>query len=132
NIPFAKTVELVGEKTAAELRDNTLRLYTTAADYAAAKGILIADTKFEFGLDTDGTMILIDEVLTPDSSRFWPAELYTTGANPPSLDKQFVRDWLESVKFNKRPPAPELPDEVVVKTREKYLEALRSLAGHTL
>lgn len=132
NIPFEKTVEMVGEKTAAELRDNTLRLYTTAADYAAAKGILIADTKFEFGLDTDGTMILIDEVLTPDSSRFWPAELYTTGANPPSLDKQFVRDWLESVKFNKRPPAPELPDEVVVKTREKYLEALRSLAGRSL
>lgn len=132
NIPYEATVELVGAETAAALRDNTLRLYTTAADYAAAKGIIIADTKFEFGLDADGTMILIDEVLTPDSSRFWPAELYSTGANPPSLDKQFVRDWLESIKFNKQPPAPELPDDVVAKTREKYLEALRALAGRSL
>ncbi len=132
NITFEQTVEMVGEETANALRANTLKLYTTAADYAAAKGIIIADTKFEFGLDTDGTMILIDEVLTPDSSRFWPADLYCTGSNPPSLDKQFVRDYLESIHFNKTPPAPDLPDDVVGKTREKYLDALRGLSGRGL
>jgi phosphoribosylaminoimidazole-succinocarboxamide synthase len=132
NITFEQTIDMVGVETADALRDNTLKIYTTAADYAAEKNIIIADTKFEFGFDTDGTMILIDEVLTPDSSRFWPAELYSTGANPPSLDKQYVRDWLESIKFNKTPPAPELPDEVVAKTREKYLDALRAIADRSL
>ena len=132
NITFEQTVEMVGADTANALRANTLKLYTTAADYAATKGIIIADTKFEFGFDADGTMILIDEVLTPDSSRFWPAELYCTGANPPSLDKQFVRDYLESIQFNKTPPAPVLPDEVIGKTREKYLDALRGLSGRGL
>jgi phosphoribosylaminoimidazole-succinocarboxamide synthase len=132
NITFEQTVEMVGEKTANELQDNTLKIYTTAADYAKAKGIIIADTKFEFGFDTDGTMILIDEVLTPDSSRFWPADLYSTGANPPSLDKQYVRDWLESINFNKTPPAPDIPDNVVAKTREKYLDALKQLTGKGL
>ena len=132
NITFEQTVQMVGADTAAALRENTLRLYKTAADYAAAKGILIADTKFEFGFDADGTMILIDEVLTPDSSRFWPADLYCTGSNPPSLDKQFVRDYLESIHFAKTPPAPELPDNVVARTRDKYLEALRALAARSL
>jgi len=132
NITFEQTVEMVGTETANALRDNTLKIYKTAADYAATKNIIIADTKFEFGFDKDGSMILIDEVLTPDSSRFWPAELYTTGANPPSLDKQFVRDWLESVNFNKTPPAPNIPDEVVMKTREKYLEAIEQLTGKGL
>jgi len=132
NITFEQTVEMVGTETANALRDNTLKIYKTAADYAATKNIIIADTKFEFGFDKDGSMILIDEVLTPDSSRFWPAELYTTGANPPSLDKQFVRDWLESVDFNKTPPAPNIPDEVVMKTREKYLEAIEQLTGKGL
>jgi len=132
NITFEQTVEMVGVETANALRDNTLKIYKTAADYAATKNIIIADTKFEFGFDKDGSMILIDEVLTPDSSRFWPAELYTTGANPPSLDKQFVRDWLESIHFNKTPPAPDIPDEVVLKTREKYLEAIEQLTGKGL
>lgn len=131
NISFARAVEITGADTAAQLRDNTLKLYQTAADYAAGRGIIIADTKFEFGLD-DGAMILIDEVLTPDSSRFWPAESYTSGANPPSLDKQYVRDYLESVEFDKSPPAPELPDQVVAKTREKYVDALKQLADKTI
>lgn len=131
NISFAQTVELTAADTAAQLRDKTLKLYKTAADYAAERGIIIADTKFEFGWDED-TLILIDEVLTPDSSRFWPAESYTTGANPPSLDKQFVRDYLESVEFDKTPPAPELPDSVVEKTRAKYLDALKQLADREL
>ncbi|OPZ31352.1 MAG: Phosphoribosylaminoimidazole-succinocarboxamide synthase [Lentisphaerae bacterium ADurb.BinA184] len=128
NIRYARVVELAGPETAARLRDYTLRLYSAAAEHAARHGILIADTKFEFGFDGD-RLILIDEVLTPDSSRFWPAAEYRPGHNPPSLDKQFVRDWLESVKFAKRPPAPDLPDEVVAKTREKYLDALKALTG---
>jgi len=132
NINFAQVVELTGAETAAKLRESTLKLYTDAADYAAGRGVIIADTKFEFGFDEDGTLILIDEVLTPDSSRFWPADQYRTGCNPPSFDKQYTRDWLESIGFNKTPPAPELPDDVVAKTREKYLGALRTLTGRTL
>ncbi|MCK5804489.1 MAG: phosphoribosylaminoimidazolesuccinocarboxamide synthase [Lentisphaeria bacterium] len=131
NITYEQTVETCGADVAAQLRDYTLRIYTAARDFAAAKNIIIADTKFEFGF-ADGTMILIDEVLTPDSSRFWPAEQYATGSNPPSLDKQFVRDWLEDVNFNKTPPAPDIPDEIVFKTREKYLEAYRQLTGSEL
>ena len=131
NINYAKVVQLAGAETAARLRDFTLRLYTTAAGYAAKHGIIIADTKFEFGMH-DNALMLIDEVLTPDSSRFWPAAEYRSGQNPPSLDKQFVRDWLESVHFNKQPPAPDLPDEVVRRTREKYLGALQALTGKGL
>lgn len=131
NISYAKTVELVGAETAAALREKTLGVYSKAADYAAGRGIIIADTKFEFG-HANGKLILIDEVLTPDSSRFWPAGQYRTGSNPPSLDKQFVRDYLESIGFAKNPPAPELPLQVVEKTREKYLEALITLTGAPL
>lgn len=132
NISFEKMVETVGREDAEALGELTLKLYKTAADFAATKGIIIADTKFEFGKTTDGEIILIDEVLTPDSSRFWPADQYTTGANPPSLDKQFVRDWLEEIGFNKQPPAPELPKDVVSRTREIYLEALKQLTGNSL
>jgi len=132
NIDFARVVDMTGAETAARLRDLTLRLYGSAADYAATRGVIIADTKFEFGFDGSGDLILVDEVLTPDSSRFWPAEHYRTGANPPSLDKQFVRDYLESIAFNKTPPAPELPDDVVAKTRTKYLDALRALADRSI
>ncbi|OGV71210.1 MAG: phosphoribosylaminoimidazolesuccinocarboxamide synthase [Lentisphaerae bacterium RIFOXYB12_FULL_65_16] len=132
NISFARVVELVGADVAAKLRELTLKVYTTAADYAATRGVIIADTKFEFGFDSKGQVILIDEVLTPDSSRFWPAEQYRTGGNPPSLDKQFVRDYLESINFNKQPPAPELPADVVARTREKYVQALEQLTGKGL
>ncbi|NLF19376.1 MAG: phosphoribosylaminoimidazolesuccinocarboxamide synthase [Lentisphaerae bacterium] len=132
NITYEEVVRTTDARTAAALRDLTLRLYSEARDYAAGRGVIIADTKFEFGLDTDGTIILIDEVLTPDSSRFWPAESYATGSNPPSLDKQFVRDYLDSIGFNHQPPAPVLPDEVVAKTRAKYLEAYRALTGRDL
>ena len=128
NITFAEVIELVGAVTAAKLRENTLRLYTQAADFARGRGVIIADTKFEFGLDGE-QLILIDEVLTPDSSRFWPADQYQVGKNPPSLDKQFVRDYLESLPWAKKPPAPELPKEVVERTRAKYLQALQQLTG---
>ena len=131
NITFARPVELTDAATAAQLRDKTLKIYKPAADDAAERGIIIADTKFEFGWDDD-TLILIDEVLTPDSSRFWPADSYSVGSNPPSLDKQFVRDYLDSVEFDKQPPAPELPDHVVERTREKYLDALHRLADKEL
>jgi phosphoribosylaminoimidazole-succinocarboxamide synthase len=132
NISFARVVELIGADVAAKLRELTLKVYTTAADYAATRGVIIADTKFEFGFDRQGQVILIDEVLTPDSSRFWPADQYRTGGNPPSLDKQFVRDYLESIDFNKQPPAPVLPDDVVARTREKYVQALEQLTGKGL
>ncbi len=131
-ISYGRTAELVGEATARELRDATVGLYTKAADYAAQHGIIIADTKFEFGRDADGALVLADEVLTPDSSRFWPQASYRVGANPPSLDKQFVRDWLDSVNFNHQPPGPVLPDDVVSKTREIYLKAYKDLAGRDL
>ncbi len=128
NISFEDTVKEVGEELARGLRDATLRLYAEAAAYALERGIIIADTKFEFGL-VDGKLTLVDEVLTPDSSRFWPADSYRPGISPPSFDKQFVRDYLESLDWDKTPPAPALPDEVVTRTREKYLEAFRQLTG---
>ncbi len=128
NISFERMSEIVGADLAKTLRDLTLKLYAEAATYALTRGIIIADTKFEFGLK-DGRIIWIDEVLTPDSSRFWPADQYAVGKNPPSYDKQFVRDWLETTGWDKNPPAPELPADVVAKTREKYLEAYRQLTG---
>ena len=131
NISFEKAVELVGQETADKLKELTLKVYSTAADYAAEKGIILADTKFEFGM-LDGEIILIDEVLTPDSSRFWPADKYQPGCSPPSLDKQFVRDYLETLNWDKTPPAPELPKDIVEKTREKYLDAYRRIAGRDL
>lgn len=132
NITYEQVVQMTDPRTAAALRDNTLKLYSQARDYAAGRGVIIADTKFEFGRDEKGVMILIDEVLTPDSSRFWPAESYATGSNPPSLDKQFVRDHLDAVGFNHQPPAPTLPDDVVTKTRQKYLDAHKALTGKDL
>jgi phosphoribosylaminoimidazole-succinocarboxamide synthase len=129
NIPFAEMERLVGAERAAAVRDATLRLYTEAADYARSRGIIIADTKFEFGTDAAGALVLIDEALTPDSSRFWPAAEYRVGMSPPSFDKQFVRDWLEAQAWDKRPPAPALPPDVLAKTAEKYREALRLLTA---
>jgi phosphoribosylaminoimidazole-succinocarboxamide synthase len=128
NISFDRMASIVGEELAATLRELTLSLYKRAALYAESRGIIIADTKFEFGL-ADGRVVWIDEALTPDSSRFWPADRYAVGSNPPSYDKQFVRDWLESTGWNKEPPPPELPPEVVSRTREKYVEAFRRLTG---
>ncbi len=130
NISFEKASELLGRELAEKVKAASLAIYKDAAAYALTRGIIIADTKFEFGLDEHGTLTLIDEVLTPDSSRFWPADSYKPGANPPSFDKQYVRDWLESIGWNKKPPGPELPPEVVAKTVEKYREALRRLAGN--
>ncbi|HYP68263.1 MAG TPA: phosphoribosylaminoimidazolesuccinocarboxamide synthase [Thiobacillaceae bacterium] len=127
NINFARCEQLLGNSLAARVRDASIALYTKAAEYAVTRGIIIADTKFEFGLDERGNLYLIDEVLTPDSSRFWPADQYQPGTNPPSFDKQFVRDWLEATGWNKRPPGPALPDEVVRQTAAKYQEALRRL-----
>jgi phosphoribosylaminoimidazole-succinocarboxamide synthase len=131
NISFERMSEIIGSDLAAQLRDLTLTLYSEAANYARSRGIIIADTKFEFGL-YQGRVVWIDEALTPDSSRFWPADQYAEGSNPPSFDKQFVRDWLETTGWDKTPPAPELPLEVVEKTREKYLEAYRQLTGSEL
>ncbi len=127
NISFAKMERAVGRPLAAQVRDISLQLYSAAAEYAGTKGILIADTKFEFGLDSGGILHLIDEALTPDSSRFWPSNLYAVDMSPPSFDKQFVRDWLESIHWNKQPPAPSLPQHIVDKTAAKYWEALRML-----
>jgi phosphoribosylaminoimidazole-succinocarboxamide synthase len=127
NISFAQAVELLGEARANEVRDATLALYSEAANYAATKGIIIADTKFEFGVDEAGKLYLIDEALTPDSSRFWPADQYYVGSNPPSFDKQFVRDWLEASGWNKQNPAPRIPQDVLLKTADKYREALVKL-----
>ena len=129
NIPFAEAERIVGSRYAAEVRDVSLRLYREAAEYAATRGIIIADTKFEFGTDEAGNVVLIDEILTPDSSRFWPAASWRTGMSPPSFDKQFVRDWLETQPWNKKAPAPSLPPDVLQKTADKYAEALRLLAG---
>lgn len=131
NISIDQMNEIVGEELGQKLIDISLNLYKTAADYALTKGIIIADTKFEFGL-VDGELILIDEVLTPDSSRFWPAATYQPGASPLSFDKQFVRDYLETLDWDKTPPAPELPEEIVMKSREKYLEAYKLLTGEEL
>ncbi|WP_070399476.1 phosphoribosylaminoimidazolesuccinocarboxamide synthase [Hydrogenophaga sp. PML113] len=134
NITYERTVEMVGAEVAAQIRDIAIRLYRAAAAIALEKGIIIADTKFEFGLDAAGRVVLMDEVLTPDSSRYWPAESYAVGSNPPSYDKQYLRDWLEGAKVNGKPwdktaPAPRLPREVIEKTAEKYREALTRLVG---
>ncbi|MEF3167893.1 MAG: phosphoribosylaminoimidazolesuccinocarboxamide synthase [Deltaproteobacteria bacterium] len=131
NIDFSSARALLGEEQAEAVRDSSLALYRKAATYARQRGIIIADTKFEFGI-VDGKLILIDEVLTPDSSRFWPASSYAPGSPQPSFDKQFVRDYLESISWDKRPPGPELPEEIVKKTRERYLYALRLLTGKDL
>ena len=128
-INYAETEKLVGSDLAKALKDATIGLYTKAADHARKHGIIIADTKFEFGRDADGSLILADEVLTPDSSRFWPEASYKVGSNPPSLDKQFVRDWLDSVHFNHQPPGPVLPDDVIARTREIYIKAFEELSG---
>jgi len=130
-ISFEGVAELIGLEKAEKLRELALHIYTTARDYAAERGIIVADTKFEFG-EIDGEIILVDEVLTPDSSRFWPADEYVEGTSPVSLDKQFVRDYLESLDWDKNPPAPELPDTVVNKTSAKYLDAYRMLTGKDL
>ena len=127
NIPFAKMVEIIGKELATEVRDVSLALYSSARDHAKSRGIILADTKFEFGI-ADGKLILIDEVLTPDSSRFWPLDVYEPGKSQPSFDKQFVRDYLSSLEWDKEPPAPELPEEIVKKTREKYFQALDLLS----
>ena len=130
-ISFEGVAEIIGAEKAAKVRDLALHIYTVARDYAAERGIIVADTKFEFG-EIDGEIILIDEVLTPDSSRFWPADQYVEGTSPVSLDKQFVRDYLESLDWDKNPPAPALPDEVVEKTAAKYLDAYRMPSGKEL
>lgn len=127
NITFEQCESIIGKELAAKVRDAAIALYSAAVEYAATRGIIIADTKFEFGLDENGTLTLMDEVLTPDSSRFWPADSYVEGQNPPSFDKQFVRDWLESTGWNKQPPAPALPAEVAQRTADKYREALARL-----
>jgi len=134
NITFEQTVDMIGLDLATRIRDISIQIYKAAAEFALTKGIIIADTKFEFGLDADGTLTLMDEVLTPDSSRFWPAESYQEGINPPSYDKQFVRDWLEQAQvdgkpWSKTPPAPRVPNEVIAKTAAKYQEALERLTG---
>lgn len=131
NISFDETVARIGKPLAEKLRDVSLTIYRRASEHAASRGIVIADTKFEFGL-LNGELIWIDEALTPDSSRFWPADQYAPGKAQPSFDKQFVRDYLERTGWNKQPPAPALPAEVVAATREKYLEAYRSITGHSL
>jgi len=128
NISFARVVDLLGEETARTLRDKTIELYMYGSRLAESRGIIIADTKFEFGL-VNGALTLVDEAMTPDSSRFWPMDQYQTGISPPSLDKQFVRDYLEVQEWDKKPPAPSLPDDIIRKTQEKYLEIYRILTG---
>jgi phosphoribosylaminoimidazole-succinocarboxamide synthase len=127
NISYEAAADLLGEKIARQVRDTAIALYRFAADYALTRGIIIADTKFEFGLDAAGRLVLIDEVLTPDSSRFWPADTWQPGTSPPSFDKQFVRDYLETLDWDKRAPGPHLPPEIISKTSEKYREALKRL-----
>jgi phosphoribosylaminoimidazole-succinocarboxamide synthase len=127
NITYADVEKLVGEKLAAQVRDVSIRLYSEAADFAATRGVIIADTKFEFGVDANNNLVLIDEILTPDSSRFWPAAEYRTGISPPSFDKQIIRDWLETTTWNKKPPAPTPPADVLAKTSDKYREVQRLL-----
>lgn len=129
NISFARCEEIVGAELAAKVRDTAIALYKAAAEYAASRGIIICDTKFEFGIDEHGVLTLMDEALTPDSSRFWPADSYVAGSNPPSFDKQFVRDWLEASGWNKTPPAPAVPLDVREKTAAKYREALDRLTA---
>ena len=122
----------IGPELAAQIRDTSIRLYQAAAEFALTKGIIIADTKFEFGVDAAGTLHLIDEALTPDSSRFWPADSYREGMSPPSFDKQYVRDYLETLDWNKAPPAPKLPPDVIAHTAGKYREAYERLTGKRL
>ena len=129
NITFERMAQIVGEARAAEVRDVAIRLYVAAAEFALAKGIIIADTKFEFGTDAAGRLHLIDEALTPDSSRFWPLDTYKVGESPESFDKQYIRNWLDSIGFKRTPPAPPVPAEVAMRTSEKYQEALRRLAA---
>jgi len=129
NITFAEVEKLIGAPLAARVRDTAVALYQFAAAHAISRGIIIADTKFEFGVDASGTLTLIDEALTPDSSRFWPADTYRTGTSPPSFDKQFVRDYLETLDWNKQAPGPRLPAEIITKTSEKYREALQRLTA---
>jgi len=131
NIPFSRVEGMVGKGLAARLREKTLELYSSASEYASSRGIIIADTKFEFGL-ADGELRLGDEILTPDSSRFWPADQYEPGRGQPSFDKQYVRDYLESIGWDKKPPVPALPEKIVEGTRERYLEIFRILTGTTL
>jgi phosphoribosylaminoimidazole-succinocarboxamide synthase len=132
NISYERMVQLVSDKISSELRRRTIDVYGRAAEYARARGIIIADTKFEWGKLPSGELILIDEVLTPDSSRFWPADQYRVGMSPPSFDKQFVRDWLESTSWGKNSPPPEVPADVVERTRDKYLEAYERITGRKL
>lgn len=132
NISFAQVEARIGTALAQQMREVSLRLYAEASAYAATRGIIIADTKFEFGLDADGRMRLMDEVLTADSSRFWPADSYAVGTSPPSFDKQYVRDWLETQPWNKAPPPPDLPAEVIARTATKYREALLRITGGSL
>jgi phosphoribosylaminoimidazole-succinocarboxamide synthase len=132
NISFEQVEKLIGKELAAKVRDVSIRLYKEAADHAATRGIIIADTKFEFGADAKGNLVLIDEVLTADSSRFWPADSYRVGISPPSFDKQYVRDYLETLDWDKTPPAPKLPPEVIARTSQKYREALERLTGRKL
>ena len=132
NIPITHVEALIGKDMTTQVAKVAIQLYTEAAEYALTRGIIIADTKFEFGLDVNGVLHVMDEVLTPDSSRFWPAESYALGCNPPSYDKQYVRDWLESIAWNKTPPAPVLPDDVAKRTSEKYMEAFEKLTGKKL
>ena len=127
NIDFATCEKTIGAGRAAEVRDIAIKLYTAAADYAVTKGIIIADTKFEFGLDESGRLHLIDEALTPDSSRFWPLETYQAGSSPESFDKQYIRNWLDAINFNRKPPAPEVPPGIAQRTSDKYREALTRL-----
>lgn len=132
NISFERMQEIVGAELALRIRSISLALYSAASEYAATRGIIIADTKFEFGIDAEGNLRLMDEVLTADSSRFWPAEQYAEGSSPPSFDKQFVRDWLETQDWAKTPPPPSLPPDVIARTAEKYREALLRLTGKTV
>jgi phosphoribosylaminoimidazole-succinocarboxamide synthase len=132
NISFAQVEELIGKELAAKVRDVSIHLYREAADFARERGIIIADTKFEFGTDASGKLVLIDEALTADSSRFWPVDEYRPGSSPPSFDKQYVRDYLETLAWNKTPPAPRLPADVIAKTSEKYREAFHRLTGQKL
>jgi phosphoribosylaminoimidazole-succinocarboxamide synthase len=132
NIDYARSEDLLGARLASRVRDVSLQIYNEAARYAVQRGIIIADTKFEFGLDEDGELVLIDEALTPDSSRFWPQDEYRAGISPPSFDKQFVRDYLETLEWDKTPPGPELPDDIIQRTAEKYQEALWRLTGERL
>ena len=129
NVDFGQVVDLIGEERANQVREVAIQLYKTAAHYARSRGIIIADTKFEFGIDGNDQMVLIDEILTPDSSRFWPVDQYRVGTSPPSFDKQFIRDYLETLDWDKAPPAPQIPQAIIDKTQLKYQQAHDILVG---